>query len=59
MKTHNELKLEFERQVEELQNICKHEDITDWIETRNWHLGHTGYIKRCKICNKIILRNKD
>ena len=57
MKTYEELKKEFENDVEELQSKCNHENISDW-RIEYWAFGHvTGWqIKFCYICNKIIVR---
>jgi len=57
MKTYNELKEEFDKNVEDLQNKCKHEDVNDWI-VEWWAVAHaTGWqIKVCNICNKVVAR---
>jgi len=59
MKTHKQLEEQFEKDVEELQNKCKHQDVSDWMD-QWWAVGHTtGYqVKVCNICNKIIEKRK-
>ena len=53
MKTAQELKDKFDKDLEELQNNCKHEDVTDWL-IEEWAPAHsTGYVvKQCRICWK-------
>ena len=56
-KTYDELKEEFDKNVEELQTKCKHEDVSEWMDEW-WAIMHsTGWvIKRCNICNKVVAR---
>ena len=57
MKTYNELKEDFEKSVEKLQQECRHEDLSDWIGEEWAPLHSTGWqIKMCNICNKAIKR---
>jgi len=46
---------EFNRKVEELQETCPHEEVTDWYNP-HWAPGHpTLYEQRtCKRCGKVI-----
>lgn len=57
MKTYSELKEEFDKNVEDLQSKCKHEDVSDWI-VECWAIAHvTGWqVKVCNICRKVVAR---
>ena len=57
MKTYNELKEEFDKNVEDLQSKCKHEDVSDWM-AEWWAIEHpTGWqVKVCNICDKVVAR---
>ena len=56
-KSYQELKEEFDIKVALLQEYCKHENQTDWMEEQ-WAPGHgTGsLVKMCQVCYKIIDR---
>jgi len=57
METAKKLKEKYEKELKELQEDCKHEDISDWL-TEEWAPAHsTGWlVKSCNICWKIIQR---
>jgi len=47
-----------EKEIEELQNNCKHEKISDWMD-HYWAPGHWGgKVKVCEFCNEIIEKQK-
>ena len=54
MKTYEDLEKEFDKNVEELQKICPHEN-TSWCE-HWWAIGHSsGYsVLVCDNCRKTI-----
>lgn len=46
------------KDIENLQNNCKHTDISGWMDYM-WAPGHFGLpVKVCKFCGKIIKRKK-
>jgi len=57
MKTYNQLKKEFEKNVEKLQKQCPHKR-TKWMD-HWWALGHQSsyMVKVCLRCHKIIEKN--
>jgi len=59
MKTAKELKYKFDRDMEELQANCEHEEPSEWIDVM-WAPGHyTDYrIKECPICGKVLFKMK-
>lgn len=53
MKTATELKEQYEKDMKELQENCKHKDISDWIIIYEFHGNDTGVkVKQCNICWK-------
>jgi len=57
MKTYKQLTEEYKKAVEELQESCKHEDVSDWMQEW-WALAHsTRYsVRVCNICRKVVDR---
>lgn len=55
--TAKSLREDFENKLKNLQENCKHEDLSNWIEEW-WAPGHiTGFmVKQCNTCEKIISR---
>jgi len=55
MSTYKELKKDFNKKVKELQENCKHTDVSDWLKYY-WAIAHWSgaYVKKCNICNKIV-----
>ena len=53
--TYESLEKEFRTKVNELQDNCKHENVSDWLDYC-WAPGHySGYtVKQCLRCKKII-----
>ena len=58
-KSYAELKSKFDLDVAELQNNCKHEKLSDWIE-HWWAVGHSSgcEVRFCENCNKMIENRK-
>ena len=57
MITAKELKEKYDKDLKELQENCKHEDITHWINSM-YAPGHYGVwkVKQCNSCWKILQR---
>lgn len=57
MKTYKDLEKGFNKKVKELQKICKHEEVSDWMQ-QHWAIGHPTcfQVKICKTCNKIVAK---
>jgi hypothetical protein len=57
MTTYNELKEDFERKVEHLQAVCKHKNVSGWMEEW-WAPGHStgNSVKYCDDCNKKFVK---
>lgn len=53
--TAKELRQKFETDLNQLQDNCKHEKISDWMDYE-WAPGHSSPIKvrTCAICEKIM-----
>ena len=52
--TAKELRAKFEADLKQLQDTCKHKEISDWMEY-HWAPGHcSGKVKICKKCEKTI-----
>lgn len=53
--TAKELRKKFESDLEHLQNTCKHENVSDWMECE-WAPGHSSMmkVKVCLQCEKVI-----
>jgi hypothetical protein len=47
------------KEIEHLQELCHHENISDWTEYM-WAVGHYGSpVKYCLFCGKIIEQRKE
>lgn len=46
---------EYNLKLKQLQDECKHENVTDWMP-QYWAPGHTGgqMVKVCEICGKVV-----
>jgi len=57
MKTAKQLKEKYEQDLKELQENCKHEDVSEWIKFM-YAPGHYDIwnVKKCNICWKILQR---
>ena len=56
MENIHEMRKRHEKEIEELQMLCPHEEISDWMDYM-WAPGHFGLpVKVCKFCGKIIKR---
>jgi len=55
MKTAQQLRDKYEKDLENLQNTCGHHD-TDWFDETEIHGNLTGVkLKQCKTCWKVLL----
>ena len=53
-----QMKNRHKMEIEELQENCKHEKISEWVDFM-WAPGHYGgQVKVCKFCGKIIKEQK-
>ncbi len=51
-----EMRIRHKQEIEDLQNNCKHTDISDW-RRYEWAPGHSsGEVKVCKVCG--VIREK-
>lgn len=51
--TAKELQEQYEKDVQQLQENCKHKDISDWLIVREIHFNDTGIkVKQCNTCWK-------
>lgn len=58
MESFKELKKRHDKEIDNLQNSCPHEKISDWINSC-WAPGHYGLpVKYCLFCEKTIERKK-
>jgi len=55
MVTAQELKDKYKKDLKKLQDNCKHEDVSDWIQ-EYWAPGHMSdfEVKICNICEKTV-----
>ena len=54
MFTISQIREKHKKEIEDFQNNCKHEEISDWMQYY-WAVGHSlGEVKVCNVCEKII-----
>jgi len=57
--TAKELYEKYEKDLKDLQDNCKHGDVSDWL-TYYWAPGHSNSeAKQCNICHKIMETRND
>lgn len=58
MITAKELRDKFDADLKEMQEKCKHENVSDWMDYM-WAPGHFGLpVKVCRHCDKIVERKE-
>ena len=50
----DQIRKRHEKEIEDLQSECKHEDVSDWMMYQ-WAPGHFSHnVKACLFCGKIV-----
>ena len=57
MEDYKQMMRRHEIEIQTLQDNCKHDNVSDWIEYF-WAPGHFGgYVKMCRFCGKTVLKS--
>jgi hypothetical protein len=49
-----EMRTRHKKEIEDLQNSCKHKDISDWMPYY-WAIGHFSHnVRVCNFCGKTV-----